>query len=491
MLTVPATPKRFPVRYLGVRAFLITALFEPSIFPACAQPAVFRESTEKLTFVDEFNDKEARSIFESAKVVEGLTADIVRDSLYVGVTGTDGAYLVPCYKDIAEENRSAIANAVEFDLTASICASKDTGAFGVFWDFKDHGNYSVFIINKKKFKAGRFVNSRWSQQPWKTYSSINNGFNYLFVVRKRGKEIEFELNGKLLYTGTNLEFPGPFGLMGAWMTQPGDIWLDRIEMTAMPELADYNKGLQYLQSMEFSAALSHFRPLAEQKNDSRAQCDLGIMYFEGLGVKVDHEKAFELLEKSSAQDYANADLTLGKIYATGPEEYRDFQKAMEYFKKADSEPSFWSREAQYMVGSMYMEGMGVPKDFEQARTWFERAGADTDLFPHAGALYALGLLDMQVKNYSLAVKRWTRAATKGELQSLYALGYFYAQADPAIQDLREAYKWFVIAAKRYPAGEARNQMINGLQQIGSQLSEGQIKQAVLEADLWLREYPAN
>ena len=56
--------------------------------------------------------------------------------------------------------------------------------------------------------------------------------------------------------------------------------------------ADFQKGLSAAQTGDFVTALREWKPLAEQ-GDAYAQYNLGLMYFNGLGVPQDEKTALK------------------------------------------------------------------------------------------------------------------------------------------------------------------------------------------------------
>ena len=74
--------------------------------------------------------------------------------------------------------------------------------------------------------------------------------------------------------------------------------------------------------------------LAIEQNDARAQCDLGMMYFEGNGVEQDYIKAKQWFEKSAQQGDAYARFRLGVIYEDGTGVEQDYTKAKQWYEQA-------------------------------------------------------------------------------------------------------------------------------------------------------------
>ena len=75
------------------------------------------------------------------------------------------------------------------------------------------------------------------------------------------------------------------------------------------------------------------------KQGDEAGCDncqlaLGVMYFEGVGVKQNIDEALKFLEKSANQGNSEAHLWLGNIYYSKGDTVKDLEKALFHYKKA-------------------------------------------------------------------------------------------------------------------------------------------------------------
>jgi len=79
--------------------------------------------------------------------------------------------------------------------------------------------------------------------------------------------------------------------------------------------------------------ISDLRTNAEQ-GDVEAQYTLGMLYYEGHGVRQDYATARHWWEQAAAQGHASA---------------------------------------QYRLGVLYQKGRGVPQDAATAREWFEKS----------------------------------------------------------------------------------------------------------------------
>ena len=100
--------------------------------------------------------------------------------------------------------------------------------------------------------------------------------------------------------------------------------------------AGFDEGLSAFSAENYAEALAVFLPLAEQ-GDARAQCTLGYMYKNGLGLPSDYQQALKWYRKAAEQGDA---------------------------------------KAQNNLGLMYARGRGVPLDNVQAHMWYEIAAAN-------------------------------------------------------------------------------------------------------------------
>ena len=104
-----------------------------------------------------------------------------------------------------------------------------------------------------------------------------------------------------------------------------------------------------------------------QSGDAKAQFELGVMYFRGIGVPQDYIKALDFFEKAAAQGHERAKDYIPRTYfALGSHyfsedagERQDDQEAFKWFSKA---AELGHAQSQYIVGLMYYFGEGIPKD---------------------------------------------------------------------------------------------------------------------------------
>lgn len=69
--------------------------------------------------------------------------------------------------------------------------------------------------------------------------------------------------------------------------------------------ANFQDGVNAYEKGDYKTAFTIFEDLAS-KGDADSQRNLGLMYYNGQGVKQDYKKAIEWYEKAATQGYASA-----------------------------------------------------------------------------------------------------------------------------------------------------------------------------------------
>lgn len=162
---------------------------------------------------------------------------------------------------------------------------------------------------------------------------------------------------------------------------------------------------------------------AAEQGLAEARTILGILYYEGQGVRQNREEGLRLLREAAEQGevyaqinlglilpvsetsegfkwlrlsaergFADAQYELGELYREGRYIPQDYPEAARWYRLA-AEQGY--RDAQQSLGHAYLEGQGVPKDEEEAARWFSKTTLlesepdtpfKTCLFSHEAAL---------------------------------------------------------------------------------------------------------
>lgn len=128
--------------------------------------------------------------------------------------------------------------------------------------------------------------------------------------------------------------------------------------------------------LDFSEAAILFEK-AGNSGSAKAQYDLGILYYYGLGVAEKSDTAGNWFERAAQQDYPPAVSMLGLIAAN---DQHDTRKAMELWQRAVLLKDVW---AEYLLGLAYLNLSSTTEDnqtIERNRTralfWLEKGRRD-------------------------------------------------------------------------------------------------------------------
>ncbi len=144
----------------------------------------------------------------------------------------------------------------------------------------------------------------------------------------------------------------------------------------------FSDGVSALDNGENLKAQKTFLTLAKS-GDIDSQVMLGSMYLDGMGVEVDHEKAFYWFSKAAIQNDSEAQYLLGFMYENGLGLDIDYAQAAKLYEKSSEAGDIL---AQLNLAIMYKEGRGVQKDMKQAFMWIERANATKENVIHHASL---------------------------------------------------------------------------------------------------------
>jgi TPR repeat protein len=111
------------------------------------------------------------------------------------------------------------------------------------------------------------------------------------------------------------------------------VWVLAALSAAVASAQDFDAGLSAYNAADYQAAIRNWRPLAEG-DDPKAQAALAFLYFKGLGMA------------------------------------RDGQRAAYWYRRAAEQGQ---PEAQFFLGTLYFLGNGVPQDYVRAHMWCEVA----------------------------------------------------------------------------------------------------------------------
>jgi uncharacterized protein len=126
--------------------------------------------------------------------------------------------------------------------------------------------------------------------------------------------------------------------------------------------AAYQKG-------KYPAALKLLQPLAED-GGPRAESLLGLMYYNGRGMKQNDAQAVKWFRLAADKGNAIAQFNLGVMNAEGQGVPQDYAEAVKWYRRAANQGE---ARAQFNLGVSYAEGHGVEHDYVTAYMWFNLA----------------------------------------------------------------------------------------------------------------------
>ncbi len=210
--------------------------------------------------------------------------------------------------------------------------------------------------------------------------------------------------------------------------------------TATNAYADVDDGIEAFLAGNRIMAWRELLPAAKA-GDPEAQFYVGTMYRHGFGTEQDDTEALYWISEAAKQGYAQAEFVLGFDLLQQGE-----RRAAAKYILAAAETGYGT--AQYYAGVLYRDGMGV----------------------EANAAIALGWI--------------LRAAAQDVVEAQYEAGLLLSHPQEGINaDLKDAYRWFFIAADRgYPsAAQSRDA-------IAEVLDDDQLADAREQATAWIRSH---
>ena len=134
---------------------------------------------------------------------------------------------------------------------------------------------------------------------------------------------------------------------------------------------DLDDGFKAFTAGNYEQALRLWLPLAEKDND-KAQYNLGILYQKGLGVEKNPKTAFIWYKRASANGNTDAMYNLGIMYDHGKVIYRSPKDATKWWIKA---AELGNEFAQFNIAVEYAYGRTLGKDVDKAIMWWKKSAA--------------------------------------------------------------------------------------------------------------------
>jgi TPR repeat protein len=182
---------------------------------------------------------------------------------------------------------------------------------------------------------------------------------------------------------------------------------------------------------------------AALSGDVAAQFDLGMRYYEGDGVDLDHTKASLYFQLAAAEGDANAQYSLATLFLKGEGVEKNTSSALIWYQRAANQNH---PAALYNLGLMFCQGDGIPKDDTQAVNYFRNSAdlGNTDAQWQLGLMYEKG--QGVKRDESKAFDWYLKAAHKDNANAQFEVGRMYAVGTVVAKDDDQAFKWLSKAA---------------------------------------------
>lgn len=166
---------------------------------------------------------------------------------------------------------------------------------------------------------------------------------------------------------------------------------------------------------DYKQAFQHFNKLCKNK-EFKACYFLGILYYEGKGIKQDFREALKNYQISADDGFPDAQFNLALMLRE-----KNINMAIKYLELASNQNL---PEAHFLLGLIYYEGLDVKQDYKKAFYYFSLA-AEQEL-PEAesnlGVMYFNGF--GTERNIEKAKEFLIKASLQGNEEATYNLSLF-------------------------------------------------------------------
>ena len=179
--------------------------------------------------------------------------------------------------------------------------------------------------------------------------------------------------------------------------------------------------------------------------NANAQNSLGLLYAQGHDIERNDSEAVRWFTQAAVQNHLQAQYNLATLYLNRHTSVGSYADAAQWFMKAAKKNY---PPAQNGLGFMYEQGLGFTRNYYTAMRWYRRAAQQSyaNAQNNVGSLYEVGL---GVRRNLIQAVHWYRCA----VQQSYApaqvnLGSMYEQGLGVERDRSEAVLWYRRALKQ-------------------------------------------
>ncbi|MDS7928268.1 tetratricopeptide repeat protein [Acinetobacter sp. V102_4] len=170
---------------------------------------------------------------------------------------------------------------------------------------------------------------------------------------------------------------------------------------------------------------------------------MGWVYLNGAEkVQPNFDKAYYWFEKSAKSNNNEALNSLGMIFYAGMGRERDFEKAEEYYLKANK---LGNKDAKVNLAELYRsKDFSQLPDYEKAESWYLLGTQDNPSRAYDG----LSKMYLDQENYEKAFEFSKKSAELGNPEAQYNLGVFFEKGIYVKKDKKQAEYWYEKSAKQ-------------------------------------------
>lgn len=161
-------------------------------------------------------------------------------------------------------------------------------------------------------------------------------------------------------------------------------------------------------------------------------------------MRQDKTKARELYEQAAEGEDDDALLNLGVMYYNGDGVKKDLEKAIGYFERVSL--TVKPIVGRYL-GDIYQQNNNAV-DQKKAKDYYTMAAFHGDLGSFHSLGYMISSSQDSSKNMEEAIQYYRYAASQSYAPSQYAMGTIYANGDGVERNLVTAYAWMTLAANQ-------------------------------------------
>jgi len=185
--------------------------------------------------------------------------------------------------------------------------------------------------------------------------------------------------------------------------------------------ASYEKASNYYKNNQYKLSFLEYKDLANSGN-TNAQYNLGIFYYNGIGVKQDKVLAFIWLQTASKNNHKLAQNKLGYMYEKGDiPDIKNIDKALEQYHKSAIQDY---ELAQLNLAMIYYQRANK-ESYKKALYWYEKAAEKGNLaaLVNIANMYYFG--QYVKKDYKKAADLYLQASNKDDMLAQYNLSMMY------------------------------------------------------------------